>query len=151
MIGVKIFFNAIWFLCYLLLNAKETKAGPFKDFYACYVTHVCECGLLDQYNQCYLKAPQSIRHLGADIFRDYFPGNFTGDDGLIPFTTQMCKDKENELFFKIWDRTEKELRAFERKMVMNLMLARDSVKTQTAKACVSPLIARCIEYGNACR
>ncbi|GFQ97562.1 hypothetical protein TNCT_529611 [Trichonephila clavata] len=55
--SLKTFQGIFWLLYQFLFLLDEVKGGAKRDLFDCATVHVCECGLAEEFNKCYLLAP----------------------------------------------------------------------------------------------
>ncbi|GFY72587.1 hypothetical protein TNIN_415051 [Trichonephila inaurata madagascariensis] len=74
----------------------EVKGGTKRELWDCAFVHVCECGLAEAYNKCYLLAPDEVKEKTIAMFAEYFPGEYTIDEGVNPYIIELCKRTDND-------------------------------------------------------
>ncbi|GFU19271.1 hypothetical protein NPIL_86301 [Nephila pilipes] len=134
----------------LLLIANQVNCGAKKDFFKCIMTHLCDCGFYDEYQICWMSAPEHVIAIGTGVVNQYLDVNTTAAEGLAPFYRAMCPDRDNEIYYKIYREAEDRMKAEEKKIMSNPLNVKETIAMQKAKSCTSPLINRCIEYGDEC-
>ncbi|GFQ70589.1 hypothetical protein TNCT_265811 [Trichonephila clavata] len=148
--SLKTFQGILWLLYQFLFLLDEVKGGAKRDFFDCATVHICECGLAEEYNKCYLLAPDEVKENAIALYAEYFPGEYTLDEGMKPCILELCKNKGDDTAFEIYSKIDIQMRQYEREVQNNPLKAKEKMQMHYGKVCATPLIAKCVEFGNKC-
>ncbi|GFQ87287.1 hypothetical protein TNCT_518261 [Trichonephila clavata] len=94
-------FQGIFCLLYIfLLVLEEAKCGSKRDLFDCTTVHLCECGLIEEYNKCWNLSPAEAKERAQDIYAEFFPGENTLDQDLNSFKFELCSNTNVETVSK---------------------------------------------------
>ncbi|GFU41236.1 hypothetical protein TNCV_1848211 [Trichonephila clavipes] len=148
--SLKTFQGILWLLYQFLLLLGEVKGGTKRELWDCGIVHVCECGLAEEYNKCYLLAPDEIKEKTIALYAKYFPGEYTLDEGIDPYFIELCKRTDNDTMFEIFRKVDIEMRQYEREVQTNPFKTKEVMQMHHGKTCMTPFLGKCIEFGNKC-
>ncbi|GFQ63784.1 hypothetical protein TNCT_144642 [Trichonephila clavata] len=121
---------------------------------------------MDEYNKCYKLSPVEVKEISGDTYAEFFPGENTFDQDMNSLKFQTCNNTTVETAFEAFLKIESELRKYlvvfnwtcpnifrlesENEIQSNPLKSKEQWQCHQAKACVMPLMAKCVEFGNKC-
>ncbi|GFQ63785.1 hypothetical protein TNCT_144641 [Trichonephila clavata] len=105
---------------------------------------------MDEYNKCYKLSPVEVKEISGDTYAEFFPGENTFDQDMNSLKFQTCNNTTVETAFEAFLKIESELRKYLNEIQSNPLKSKEQWQCHQAKACVMPLMAKCVEFGNKC-
>ncbi|GFU89967.1 hypothetical protein TNCV_2438541 [Trichonephila clavipes] len=88
---------------------KKVKCGTYHELFDCATAHICDCGLADDYNKCWMLTSDEVIEKGYALFAEYFPGDYTKAHGFSPVSTELCKRGNTDTTLEAFSYIKREL------------------------------------------
>ncbi|GFY38695.1 hypothetical protein TNIN_481621 [Trichonephila inaurata madagascariensis] len=105
--------------------------------------------MLEEFNKCWRLTPTEAKEMAWDVYAEFFPGEYNLDR-LDPFKLETCNTTDIEKMFEIYSKIHEKLWKYMKETQVNPLRSNEQMQCHKAKACASPLMAKCIEFGNKC-